>query len=199
MPAPANPRGQQCEQSDADSQRQGRDCCRRDWVEHGKRHQAGHAQVFEQAGDDVAERFGARVDANPHAGLNDMRGERRPAAEHGSCDCRGRVNLRVLGNNDADRAADYWPHGGMDDVPYRIQHRDLAYHELADVQHCRSCQNRWALKQRRYRGDVPEPSQQAEHEHRCVAVDTAGHATGEDQGNREHPRSSSIPRSRACY
>jgi hypothetical protein len=107
-------------------------------VEHGERHQADYAQVLEETGDDVAERFGARVDANPHAGLDDVRGERRAATERGRRDGRGRVTLCVLGHDDADRAADYWPQGGVDDVPYRVQHRDLAYHELADVQRSRS-------------------------------------------------------------
>ena len=123
-----------------------------------------------------------------------MRGERRPATERGCGDCRGRVSVCVLGHDDADRAADDWPQGRMNDVPHRVQHRDLAHHELADVQHSRSRQNRRALQHRRYRSDVPEPAQQAEHEHRRVAVDTAGNATGEDQGDWEHPRPSSSPR-----
>jgi hypothetical protein len=107
-------------------------------VEHGERHEGGHAQVLEQAGGDIAERFRARVDANPHTGLDDVRGKRRPATQRGRRDCRGRVSVRVLGHDDADRAAHYRPHGRVDNVPHRVQHRDLAHHELADVQHSRS-------------------------------------------------------------
>jgi len=115
VPAPADPRGQQPEQDDADSQHHGCDCCRGDRVEYGERHERGYAEVFEQAGSDIAERFRARVDANPHAGLDDVRGERRPATERGRRDGRGRVSVRVLGHDNADRAADYWPQGRVND------------------------------------------------------------------------------------
>jgi hypothetical protein len=78
-------------------------------VKYGEGDEAGHAQVLEHAGDDVAERLWASVDAYPRAGLDDMRGERRPAAKHGSRDCRGRADVRLLRHDDADRPADYRP------------------------------------------------------------------------------------------
>jgi hypothetical protein len=183
----ADPRGQQGEQGDAGCQHHGRDAGRGDRVEHGERHESGHTKILEKAGADVAERFGARVDANPGAGLDDVRGERRPAAKRGSGESRGRGSMRLLGHDGADRAADHRPQERVNDVPHRVQHRDLAHHELADVQHGRGRQNRRALQHRRYRGDVPEPAQQAEHEHRRVAIDAAGDAAGEDQGHGEHP------------
>ena len=43
------------------------------------------------------------------------------------------------------RAADYRPQGRVDDIPRRVQHRDLAYDELAGEQHSRRRENRWAL------------------------------------------------------
>ena len=128
---------QQCEQGNAASEHHGCDYRRGDRAEHGERHEAGHAQVLEEASGDVAERFRAQVDADPHAGLDEMRDERRPATKSGRPDCRGRASVRMLGHDDADRAADDRPQGSMNDVPHRVQYRDLAHDELADVQHTR--------------------------------------------------------------
>jgi hypothetical protein len=188
VPGPSDPRGQQCEQSDAASECHARHDCPGDRVEHGEGYETDHAQVFEQAGGDVAERFWARVDAKPGPGLHDMGGERRPATERGRGDRRGRVSVRVLGHDDADRTAHYRPQGGVHDVPHRVQYRDLAHHELAGVQHGRGRQNRRSLQHRRYRGDVPEPAKQAKHEDHGVAVDTASNAAGENQRDWKHSR-----------
>jgi GNAT superfamily N-acetyltransferase len=136
-PGAADPRGQQHHQHYAE--RQCDRCGDRGGhrVIHRPPGKAGYASVLKQADGGRAERLGARVDADTHPGLDDVGGQRRPAAEQGRRDRHPGTSAGMLRHHDADRAADHRPQDGVHEVPPDVQHRDLPCDELPGEEHGR--------------------------------------------------------------
>ena len=147
-------------------------------------HDGEHRDVLAEAGDDVADRLGRGVDREPAAGLDQVRGERRAAAD----DAADRLlqGVRVTGEQHADHRADGRPDRGRDDVPRGVDVGDLVRdelhreHERRDRQHLPAAQDVGDLL------EVVDPVGDAEHEHDEVGVDAARPPARERQGQGLH-------------